>query len=107
VNVSGISHERLAQMRFIHVDEALRAYVNEDGIRTIAENDAIVNRLRAARDQAHHDAVKNLARCKFANFGTLAARWLLLTKILGDRLPNPFWQVVMTAKALLVNGGRQ
>jgi hypothetical protein len=106
MNVTGITQERLTQMRFIYVDEQLRAYVNEDGIRTIAAHDAIVSRLKSARDQAHHDALKHLSRGRFIKFGERAAAFVSLTKILGDRRAE-FFEFVLKARESLLCGGKK
>jgi hypothetical protein len=58
-------------------------------------------RMREARDQAARDAVINLARYKFSNFGYHASRWVTLNRILGEKTPNPFRDLVRVARTLL------
>lgn len=100
MNVSGITNDRLADLTFVNRDEEQRAYVRQQGLIQIAINDHTVARLKCARDQAEKDAIKNLARYKFSNFGYHAARWVTLTRIIGDRKPNPFQPYVKLAREL-------
>lgn len=103
LNVSGISGERLQDFSFklLWDGEPGRAYVTQTGLSNIAAIDATVGRLKYAREKAERDAIKNLARYKFSNFGYHAARWVTLNKIIGDKKPNPFKYLVDAAR-----GGR-
>lgn len=103
MNISGVSPETLKHLRFVHVDDSMRAYVTQEGLDAIADRDALCRRLKSARDEARVDALKNLGRYKFANFGYYAARWVTLNAILGDKQPNPFKQLVDLARQI---GGR-
>lgn len=99
MNVSGITSERIKDLSFdLHTAPDQRAYVTQDGLAAIAENDRVVTRLRAARARAAEDAIKNLARYKFSNFGYHAARWVTLNALIGDRQPNPFRAFVELAR---------
>jgi hypothetical protein len=101
LNVSGISSERLKDLsiKFLWDSEPGRAYVTQSGLNSIAFNDHMVGRLKEARDQAERDAIKNLQRYKFSNFGYHAARWVTLNRIIGDKKPNPFKHLVDCARA--------
>lgn len=100
MNVSGITNERLKDFSFdLHTSDEERAYVTQDGLAAIAMIDRTVSRLKAARDRARVDAIKNLARYKFSNFGYHAARWVTLNAIIGDKQPNPFRSFVALARA--------
>ena len=101
MNVSGISNERLKDFETFDVlrdDGDQRAYVRQEGLTQIAVNDHIVGRLKMARHKAEQDAIKNLARYKFSNFGYHAARWVTLNRIIGDKKPNPFKYLVDAAR---------
>lgn len=63
-----------------------------------ADNEHMVARVMAARERARHDAIKNLARYKFSNFGYHAARWVTLNAIIGDKRANPFRVFVELAR---------
>ena len=66
----------------------------------MSPDSASLERLLAARDYAAEDAMKNLARYKFSNFGYHAARWVTLTRIIGDKKPNPFRELVQKAREM-------
>ncbi len=55
-------------------------------------------RLDAERDQAERKAWDALARYKFQMFGYWAAIWVHLNRIMGDRKPNPWREVVKLAR---------
>ena len=100
MNVTGLTGEDLKAFDFdLHISAEQRAYVTQDGLRAIAANSRVVARLYAARDRAHRDAVTNLARYKFSNFGYHAARWVTLNALIGDRQPNPFREFVELARS--------
>lgn len=102
MNVSGVHTELLKDLSFeIRSAEDQRAYVTQDGLRAIVANDRMVCRLHAARDRAKADALKNLARYKFSNFGYHAARWVTLNALIGDKQPNPFKALVMLARQMV------
>jgi hypothetical protein len=62
------------------------------------------NRVHHAREHAHKVAIDNLARYKFSNFGYWAAKWVMLNQLIGDKAPNPFQQLVKTARELRGKG---
>lgn len=100
MNVSGLTSEDLKAFEFdLHTSDEQRAYVTQDGLRAIACSSRVVARLHAARDRARVDAIKNLARYKFSNFGYHAARWVTLNAIIGDKQPNPFKAFVQLARS--------
>lgn len=49
-------------------------------------------------DQAHENALNALARYKFAMFGYWAAIWVHLNRISGLKRPNPFKNIVQSAR---------
>lgn len=95
MNVTGIGGDNLKHLQF----DGQRCYVTQDGVTHFATLQAAGGRLAAARDKAKHDALKNLARYKFSNFGYHAARWVTLNRIIGDKQDNPFKFLVQAAKA--------
>lgn len=99
MKVSGLHGDRLKCFTFdLYSDNEQRAYVKQEGLTAIAQIDRMAARLHAARDRARRDAIKNLARYKFSNFGYHAARWVTLNAIIGDRQPNPFKAFVALAR---------
>lgn len=101
MNASGVSGERLKAFSFdMYTSADQRAYVTQEGLTAIAALDRVVWRVEAARDRAKADAIKNLARYKFSNFGYHAARWVTLNAILGDKQPNPFKPFVVLARGM-------
>lgn len=99
MNVTGITTERLANLQFdLYREDGQRAWIDQAGVTAIAASDNIMGRLKAARERARVDALKNLARYKFSNFGYHAARWVTLNAIIGDRQPNPFKRLVAAAR---------
>ena len=101
MNVTGISTERLANLQLdLHREDGQRVWVDQSGVAAIAASDQIIGRLKAARDRARADALKNLARYKFSNFGYHAARWVTLNALIGDRQPDPFGRLVDLAREM-------
>lgn len=101
MNVTGIYSDDLPKMNIdlLNYDDQ-RVYLNQDGVSAFASRSAIVTRLVNARDKAKLDAIKNLARYKFSNFGYHAARWVTLNTIIGDRQANPFRELIECAKQI-------
>lgn len=56
--------------------------------------------LLAELDQAEQKAIDSLARYKFQMFGYWAGIWVHLNRISGENRPNPFRQIVITAREL-------
>jgi hypothetical protein len=52
------------------------------------------------REQAKVKAIDSLARYKFAMFGYWAGIWVHLNRIIGDGEPNPFRELVHTARSI-------
>lgn len=63
--------------------------------------EAIAARLHADRDEARDKAIDALGRYKFAMFGYWAGVWVHLNRIIGDRQPNPFAEIVKAARKTL------
>lgn len=103
MNVSGMHGDLLKTVQFQYVDgqDEPRAYLLQEGVSRYAALDQCLSRLRAARDKAATDAIKNLGRYKFSNFGYHAARWVTLNALIGDKQPNPFRELVECAKAMI------
>ena len=51
-------------------------------------------------DLAERKAIDSLARYKFAMFGYWAGIWVHLNRIEGKKRPNPFKQLVLTARRM-------
>ncbi len=83
----------------IHEGEK-RFYLTQKGMNDAAQLGRIRDALIEARDRAKRDAIKNLARYKFSNFGYHAARWVLLNQLVGDKQPNPFNEFVALARTM-------
>tara|TARA_Y100000310_G_C20447120_1_gene698950 strand:- start:4 stop:306 length:303 start_codon:yes stop_codon:yes gene_type:complete len=58
----------------------------------------MVGRLVEHRAECERKAWDNLARYKFSQFGYWSAKWVTANQIIGDRQPNPFRELVDTAK---------
>jgi hypothetical protein len=58
----------------------------------------IAGRLIEDRDEARRKALQSLAKYKFAMFGYWAGIWVHLNRIIGDRQPNPFTDLVNLAR---------
>lgn len=56
--------------------------------------------LAVIREEAKHKAIDNLARYKFHNFGYWAAWWVKVNRLCPDPQPNPFKELVDTARKL-------
>ena len=97
MNFSGVSSDDL---RILKVDGD-RAFLNEEGVAQFAARGHFTARVIFAREKAKNDAIKNLARYKFSNFGYHAARWVTLNALIGDRQPNPFRALVDLSKTML------
>ena len=98
MNVSAVSKEDLAVMQFDVA--ANRAYLTAEGVKRWGGMHRALSNIRNARDKAKREAIKNLARYKFSNFGYHAARWVTLNAIIGDRQPNPFKAFVDLARKM-------
>lgn len=57
-------------------------------------------RLHRDRDDAREKAIDSLARYKFAMFGYWAGIWVHLNRVIGDKQPNPFAELVSKAKEM-------
>jgi hypothetical protein len=99
MNVSGIKGDDLGMMKFD--PDTQRAYLEQDGVRQWASRAAFVGRIRSAREKAKTEALVNLARYKFSNFGYHAARWVTLNALIGDKQPNPFKALVEKAREMI------
>ena len=81
-----------------YCNDGVRFYFSKVGFQKLNRLHSINSDLMAARDKAKQDAIKNLARYKFSNFGYHAARWVTLNRIIGDKEANPFRRFVELAK---------
>jgi hypothetical protein len=80
--------------------DGLRWWLSPNGMKQIAEMSSLRGRFVAARDKAKQDAINNLARYKFSNFGYHAARWVTFNQLIGDKQPNPFKDLVEAARKI-------
>ena len=60
----------------------------------------MASRMIEDRIEAERKALDSLARYKFAMFGYWAGIWVHLNRIIGDRKPNPFSDLVTLARML-------
>lgn len=100
MRVNGVTQGMLKNMTFVHTDADMRAYLEQEGVTDYARKNFLCNALVNARDKAKSDAIKNLARYKFSNFGYHAARWVTLNHLIGDKQGNPFKQLVEKAREM-------
>ena len=61
---------------------------------------SLEEKMRITLDAAEFEAIKNLGRYKFAQFGYFAARWVTLNRLLPGTRPSPFKALVKAARAL-------
>lgn len=100
MNVSGLSQDDLRGVQFDCGSDPQRMYLLQEGVTNYAAKSRACSRLLVARAKAKDDAIKNLARYKFSNFGYHAARWVTLNALIGDKQPNPFRPLVQLAKEM-------
>jgi hypothetical protein len=90
--------ERDWMVEYADIDGGLRYWLSRRGMERLCEIRKVYFAVESARDKAKHDAIKNLARYKFYNFGYHAARWVTLNRLLGDKQRNPFAAFVELAR---------
>lgn len=57
-----------------------------------------LEKLAAERDEAEAKAIDSLGRYKFTMFGYWAGIWVHLNRVIGDKRPNPFTDLVQAAR---------
>jgi hypothetical protein len=71
-----------------------------DGKLLITDGNSLDGRLALEREEAKTKAIDSLGRYKFQMFGYWAGIWVHLNRIIGDSQPNPFRELVQTARVL-------
>jgi hypothetical protein len=64
------------------------------------------NELEKERNIARDKALDSLGRYKFMQFGYWAAIWVHLNRLCLYQMPNPFKEIVNTAKDIIKKGKR-
>lgn len=80
--------------------DGLRWWISQKGMKHVSDLSEMRHAFIAAREKAKRDAINNLARYKFSNFGYHASRWVTLNQLIGDKQPNPFKELVEAARKL-------